>query len=278
MTRPKRENEASNLDEIIVGIVGRVKPRNNDASRPWITLSYAQSLDGSIALGQGEQTFLSGEAASKLTHGLRAAHDGILVGRRTVEADNPRLTARSENGDKLSRQPTPVVLDSALSIPDDCHLLTSSECVRPILVAVQGLAKEDRIRDLTSRGCRVVLCRGEPNNSGGIQVDLDEALELLLVEHGIRTLMVEGGARVIYQFLQRSAVDVLVLTVAPVLIGGLRGIADPLGSGAETDAETEKSMDLSRSTLGGHSGYPILLDHEYLRLGDDLIVVGRVHR
>ncbi len=62
--------------------------------RPFVTLTYAQSLDGSIAIRRGEQTIISGPEAGELTHRLRAAHDAILVGIGTVIADDPRLSDR----------------------------------------------------------------------------------------------------------------------------------------------------------------------------------------
>ena len=62
--------------------------------RPVITLSFAQSLDGSITARRGEPTALSGPESTHLTHRLRLAHDAILVGVGTVLADDPLLTAR----------------------------------------------------------------------------------------------------------------------------------------------------------------------------------------
>ena len=65
----------------------------SDKSR-FVTLTYAQSLDGSIAAVRGEPLRLSGEASMRMTHELRAVHDAIAVGIGTVLADNPSLTVR----------------------------------------------------------------------------------------------------------------------------------------------------------------------------------------
>ncbi len=82
--------------------------------RPLVTLSYAQSLDGSIADRPGRPLSLSGSQSLTLTHGLRASHDAILVGIGTVLADNPRLNVRLVTGES----PQPVIVDSspALSV------------------------------------------------------------------------------------------------------------------------------------------------------------------
>lgn len=65
---------------------------------PFVTLTYAQSIDGSIAAVRGVPTLLSGPASMKMTHTLRTLHDAILVGIGTVLADNPSLNARFAEG------------------------------------------------------------------------------------------------------------------------------------------------------------------------------------
>ena len=91
--------------------------------KPFITLSYAQSLDGSIAANRGVPLSLSGEEAWAFTHHLRSLHQAILVGVGTVLSDDPHLTARIEN----RRDPQPVVLDSRLRFPEDANLLKLSK-------------------------------------------------------------------------------------------------------------------------------------------------------
>ncbi|MEZ4684476.1 MAG: GTP cyclohydrolase II, partial [Caldilineaceae bacterium] len=80
---------------------------------PFVTLSYAQSIDGSIAAADGRPLRISGDRAMQMTHMLRAAHDAILVGVGTVLADDPRLTVRLAPGN----DPQPIILDSSLRTP-----------------------------------------------------------------------------------------------------------------------------------------------------------------
>ena len=65
---------------------------------PAVTLTYAQSLDGSLASAPGVPTAISGAESLRMTHALRAAHDAILVGVGTILADNPSLTVRLCDG------------------------------------------------------------------------------------------------------------------------------------------------------------------------------------
>jgi GTP cyclohydrolase II len=182
-----------------------------------VTLSYAQSLDGSIAARRGSPLALSGSKSLVLTHKLRAAHDAILVGIGTVLADKPCLNTRLVKG----KSPQPVVLDSHLRFPLDVDLLRNRQL--PLWLATTERAARERQKILEAAGARVLRV---PSDANG-QIDLNILLELL-ADFGINSLMVEGGARVITSFLSKRLVDQLVLTISPLLIGGLRAVEDLL--------------------------------------------------
>ena len=191
-------------------------------ARPHITLAYAQSLDGSLAAHPGEPLALSGPESLRLTHQLRAQHDAILVGIGTVLADDPRLNVRLVEGP----DPQPVILDSHLRFPLDARLLGNSR--KPWIVSVKPpppQASEDRAKVLESTGVEVLKMPADPRG----RVDLPAMLNAL-ASRGINSLMVEGGAQVITAFLNARLVDELVLTLAPVFVGGLRAV-DSLLSG-----------------------------------------------
>ena len=84
--------------------------RRRNTGRPIVTLSFAQSLDGAIALRRGSRLALSCPESMVLTHRLRATHDAVLVVIGTVLADNPRRTVRLVEG----KNPLPVVLTSII--------------------------------------------------------------------------------------------------------------------------------------------------------------------
>ena len=217
--------------------------------RPLVTLSYAQSLDGCLALQREAPLALSGGEALQLTHRLRAAHDAILIGVGTLLADNPRLTVRLVAG----QDPQPVVLDSRLRTPAEANVLVEGR--KPWIATGENPDPKKQVR-LISAGARLLPFRLE--DSG--RLPLSEVLARL-AELGVKTLMVEGGARVITAFLEARLVDRLILTVTPAIAGGLRAVE------GLTWAQLEGST-------AGTTGLLRLHQPGYERLGDDLIVWG----
>ncbi len=203
----------ANYDNGIETLLKRAATHRQRTGRPFVTLSYAQSVDGCIAARQGKPMALSGSQSLTLTHRLRAAHDAILVGIGTVLADNPRLTVRLVEG----KDPQPMVADSRLRLPLNAKLMQRNSL--PPWVATSEQADRKRQQMLEAAGARILRL---PTNAKG-QVDLVALLERL-GELGINSLMVEGGARIITSFLSGRLVDHVVLTVAPRLIGGLRAV------------------------------------------------------
>ena len=96
------------------------------AGKPFITLTWAQSLDAKISGARNAQVTLSGPASMQLTHRLRELHDSILVGVGTVVNDDPSLTARIPALVPLRSQPVPVILDPGLTTPADAKLLINA--------------------------------------------------------------------------------------------------------------------------------------------------------
>ena len=184
--------------------------------RAFVTLSYAQSLDGSITAKRGSHTDLSSEASYFMTHRLRAVHDAILVGIGTVVADNPSLTVRLVEGN----DPQPIILDSQLRFPLQARLLKNKR--KPWIVTTLN-ADHGKQQSLENAGARV--WRLPATGSG--QVDIHE-LPIFLARMGIERVMVEGGAAVITSFLSAGLVDRLVLTVVPLWLGGLNAVQRPL--------------------------------------------------
>jgi 3,4-dihydroxy 2-butanone 4-phosphate synthase/GTP cyclohydrolase II len=195
------------------GLWRRIPVRQQTSRRPSLTLSYAQSLDGSIAAQDRRPLPLSSPESLAVTHRLRAIHEAILVGIGTVLADNPRLTARGAGDDQ---QPQPIVLDSRLRLPLDSALLRHPR--PPILAAVPG-ASLPRRQELEAAGARVL---DMPANPEGL-VDLPALLDRL-GQLGIGSIMAEGGARVITNLLKAQLADGIVLTLALVMAGGLHGV------------------------------------------------------
>jgi len=190
---------------------------NIDGPRPFVTLTYAQSLDGSIAAQPGTPLMLSSAASMRFTHQLRAEHDAILAGIETVLSDDPQLNVRLASGP----DPRPIILDSTLRCPLNARCL---DPMRHPIVATTDRASIDREREFEANGVRVMRL---PECEA--RVDLAALLDRL-GEEGIRTLMVEGGARVITSFLLARLVDRLVVTITPTLVGGVPAVTRVLST------------------------------------------------
>lgn len=211
---------------------------------PLVTLSYAQSLDGCITARRGQPLALSGPPSLSLTHRLRAVHGAVLVGIGTVLADDPQLTVRLARG----ANPRPVVLDSRLRFPAAARLLARSENLPWIFCAPDAPA--DRSQELARRGARLLPTACDDQGRLNLRAVLSR-----LAQEGIASLMVEGGARVISHFLADGLVDQVMITTAPIWVGGLHVF----------DAEWTGLVRL-----------PVLVEPRYSRFGRDLVTWGEV--
>jgi len=189
--------------------------------RPLVSLCYAQSLDGSLSDQPGKPFILSGPQSSELTHKLRSLHAAILVGVGTVLADNPRLTARLPGRKNSILQPRRVVLDSALRTPSTARLIQGAE-KSPWIMATSA-APEDRRTALLATGVEIIDI---PADAQG-KVSLPDLL-VCLGQRGISSLMVEGGARILQAFLAQQLADQVIITIAPLFLGGVP-VIEPWG-------------------------------------------------
>jgi 3,4-dihydroxy 2-butanone 4-phosphate synthase/GTP cyclohydrolase II len=206
--------------------------------RPFVTLCYAQSLDGSIAIRSGEPLALSGQESLQLTHQLRSIHDGILVGIGTVLSDDPQLNVRHWTG----LDPQPIVLDSKLRIPANARLrqLPDKRCW--VLTTIEGESLANDGEDYLIDGLEITALK---SNSEG-RVCLERALRLLRTK-GIKSLMVEGGAGVITAFLKAQLADAIVVTLVPCLVGGYKAVSD---LGVRTKYQLPEISPLHSAQLG----------------------------
>ena len=240
MTVAACDDEVHRIAENVMAVIDRVRLSNASVGCPCVTLSYAQSLDGSIAGCAGQTMGISGGPALDFTHRLRAMHDAILVGVNTVLIDDPRLTVRRVEG----QNPRPIVVDSHLRIPIDSKLVRRRDAAT--IVATTHGACADKAARLAACGAEVWFL---PKTTTG-QVDL-AALFARLGTEGIASVMVEGGASIITSILGSGLADQLVVTVSPCLLGGVRAVGSLDSAGAAR---------------------PRLARVRYSRAGDDLLV------
>jgi 3,4-dihydroxy 2-butanone 4-phosphate synthase/GTP cyclohydrolase II len=182
--------------------------------RPYVVLKYAQTVDGRIATRGGDAKWISSEAERRISHALRAACDAVLVGVGTATVDDPQLTVRMVSGPS----PLRVVLDSTLRLPATARVLDGH--AGTIMMTTERSSEERRVA-LRARGVGVHVVEAGPYG-----VDLAAALDTLRTL-GVRSLLVEGGARVITSFLAAKLVDRLVVGIAPTIIGaGIEAVGD----------------------------------------------------
>lgn len=200
---------------------------------PWVRMKVAASLDGVTALQNGTSQWITSPAARKDGHVWRARACAVLTGIGTVLADNPRLDVREVATD---RQPSLVVVDSAMSLPLDASVFIAE---RPLIIyaAVQNDAKQ---RALEARGASVVVLPGP-----GGKVDLAAMLRDL-GRREINELHVEAGYKLNGSLVREGLVDELLVYLAPKLIGQGQGMLrwGPLTELSQALALDIKSLDM----------------------------------
>lgn len=185
---------------------------------PFVTLSYAQSLDSRISIAPGVQTAISHLETKTMTHFIRSKHDAILVGVGTVLADDPKLNCRYTPREKSHI--VPVVIDPHFKcrafLPNSLmlNLYRQGLGAKPIVVISETLnqPEEDIGVDL------VVL----PLKDGKISwTDILKSIR----SKQLNSVMVEGGGKVINDLLTYktdsgdSVVNSLIITIGPVFLG-----------------------------------------------------------
>jgi diaminohydroxyphosphoribosylaminopyrimidine deaminase/5-amino-6-(5-phosphoribosylamino)uracil reductase len=235
------ESECQALNETYV--------KHRSTGLPFVTVKWAQTVDGRIATAQGRSRWIASPESLKLAHRLRATHDAILVGAGTVLKDDPELTTRLVKG----RNPLRVVLDSNLKIPPEVKVFADQSAARTVVATTAWDAKE-KLAALKATGLEVLITPPDPNG----QVDL-KALLKTLGERDISSVLVEGGAETITSFLRQGLADRVIAIIAPKIMG--RG----------TDAVGELNItDMSQV-------YKLVFKKVY-RSGEDIVVEGeRTH-
>jgi len=174
--------------------------------RPLITLKLATSLDGKIALANGQSEWITGETARKEGRKLRARHDAIAVGSNTAVTDNPQLTTR------ITGEPDPVrvIFDSQLRVSPDSNLAQTARTTPTYILTRADVG--DAAQALKDLGVQLIVV---PYEDG---LSLPHALDSLF-NLGIRTLLLEGGGTLAASFLRHSLVDAIEWFRAPVILG-----------------------------------------------------------
>lgn len=201
-------------------------PTERSNGHPFVTLTFATSLDSSLSLAPGVRTRLSGPDSKAMTHYLRSRHSAILIGVSTLLADDPGLNCRI--GGVMS-QPRPIVVDPRLRWTP-----SASDKVLQVCRAGRGLAPfvltgvrpedvpEPSRSVLGEHGGKFIHVPLRQSTAGTRgRFDWNDMLEALGQE-GLSSVMVEGGGTIINSLLApeyQSLVDSVIVTIAPTWLG-----------------------------------------------------------
>lgn len=212
--------------------------------RPFVTWKLASTLDGRTAAADGTSRWITGPDARAAVHALRAERDAVLVGGGTLRADDPHLAARGIEG---ATQPLRVVLDRRAEVPLTARVL--DDAAPTLLVVAEGTDA----RRLVDAGVDVLAVPAGPDG-------LDVAAVLAgLHERGVRSVLLEGGARVAASCIAADLVDEVVAHIAPALLGAGAPVLGDAGITTITEALRLTTTDV-------------------VRLGDDVAVTATVRR
>ena len=188
-----------------------------EKSKPHVILSAALSVDGKISTKTGDSKLSSKQDRVRL-HKLRSNIDAILVGKNTVLQDDPLLTVRYAKG----KNPIRIILDSKGTISKKSKILQTSNNI-PTIIAVSKKITKSNLDKLNKFPVEVLVAG---KNSVNIKLLLKK-----LSDKKIKTILVEGGATVNWEFIKHNLFDELIITISPFLIGGNDAISFVGGRG-----------------------------------------------
>jgi len=166
--------------------------------RPFIQLKVAVSGDGLIAPGDGAPVWVTGPDVRAYAHVLRAHADAVMVGRRTVDDDDPELTCRLPG--LASRSPRRVVLDPGFRVSPQLKMFATARRVPIIVFGAAG--------SVVPTYPAGVEARQVPAADG--RLDLEAVLRSL-AQHGVTRVLVEGGPTIASALLAADLVDEVVI-------------------------------------------------------------------
>ncbi|HEY6012060.1 MAG TPA: bifunctional diaminohydroxyphosphoribosylaminopyrimidine deaminase/5-amino-6-(5-phosphoribosylamino)uracil reductase RibD [Nitrospirota bacterium] len=202
--------------EVVTGVLNEEARRLNEAfikymttGMPFVTLKFAQTLDGKIATASGESKWITGDQARREGHVLRDHHDAILVGINTVLNDDPSLTTRIPGG----RDPLRVIVDTRLRTPLTAKVITQRSSAKTYIATIETMPKDTLVK-LLDAGAEILIARSKAG-----QVDLKHLMKML-GSYGVTSVLIEGGAEIHASAIKAGIVDKVVLFVAPMLMTG----------------------------------------------------------
>lgn len=180
----------------------------------FVTIKIASSIDGQMALRTGESQWITCEESRAFAHELRARHGAVLIGRGTLNLDDPHLNVRHSKYKKFRAENIVVVIDPDGSILSHLnkYKITSYRDRKSIFVVTSDKVKPNE------KYCQHIAVPFKGKN-----LNLKEVKKNLFL-NGIQSVLVEGGAYTVNQFLEQNEANKLCLFMAPSIIGAKGGL------------------------------------------------------
>jgi len=276
--------------EVVVGVLedecrflNRAFIKSVTEKMPWTILKMASTLDGKIADRNGKSRWVTGTEARQYVHNLRNKVDCVLVGRKTVELDDPVLSVR----DVLrGRDPLRAVVDSHLSTARESKIYKTTSggpttvfCLPEAVTKLEQQHGHPQEQTIAATGSKsktktqektVTKTTGPfpahvsvvtaPESNDGFGLDLSVVLSKLH-EQGVHSLLCEGGSVLAASLLKANLVDEVHWIIAPKIIGDAQ---------AQASISSAKMVDLDDALE--------LSSVKHLRLGDDMLIQGFVRK
>ena len=186
-------------------------------SNPYVILSAAISIDGKISTIVGDSKLSSKEDHIRL-HKLRSKVDAILIGKNTLLQDDPLLTVRYTKG----KNPIRIILDSKGTIPINSRIIKTSNNI-PTIIAVSKKISKINLLKLKKLPIEIII-------AGENSINLKLLMKKLSTKK-IKTILVEGGGTVNWEFIKNDLFNELIVTLCPFLIGGTNSTSFVEGKG-----------------------------------------------
>jgi 2,5-diamino-6-(ribosylamino)-4(3H)-pyrimidinone 5'-phosphate reductase len=193
---------------------------------PKIILSAAISIDGKIATRTGDSKLSSKRDLTRL-HKLRSQVDAIIIGKNTVNKDDPLLTVRYSKG----KNPIRIILDSCGTISNKSKILQTSNKVETIIVVTKKITKKN-LQKLKKFSVEIIIV-------GENQVNIKSLIKILS-KRKIKTILLEGGGTINWEFIKNNLVDEFFITITPFILGGKDAITLVQGEGFDKITKSHK--------------------------------------
>ena len=195
-----REKEAKELNKVFMKYITE--------KNPYLFLKCAITLDGKIATNERDSKWITNEKSREKVQFLRHEYMGIMVGINTLINDNPRLTARIENG----VNPFRIVVDPHLCTPLESNFVNMADDNKSIIITSKENEKNDKIKELENKNVKIIYMEG-------FDFSVDEILKKI-GELKIDSVLLEGGSYLISKAFKENRIDGGEIFIAPKILGG----------------------------------------------------------